>query len=415
MHRGRPMIGALRRKAAWTSLVSLLLAPLPALAGEGAATPAFYGSFDGRSPSPGEWLAAEPLPPELGLPDAQRQLRFLYGSADATGKHDGIAVSGALFLPAGPAPAGGWPIVAWAHGTVGIADHCAPSVAGRSQRDLDYLGAWLSAGFAIVATDYQGLGTPGAHPYLNNRAAAYGILDSVRAARTAVPGLANRILIVGQSQGAAAAISAAALAPAYAPDLGIIGTVATGVPNVAASLGDKNRAERRAADFDPAVAYLLYLAASASEADPSLDPASVIQPRAEPSLDAAGHLCALPLLARVRSEGLTQDEAIRPQFFDQFAAALAAAQYPSLALAQPLFIGIGEADIDTPGAGQLQIADMARAAGTAVETHVYPGRDHSSAVNPSFRDSSAFAKRLLSARRRGRLSACRCGGGPFTP
>lgn len=392
----RLMSGCMRRAAACTAVISLLLAPVPALAGEGAAVPTFYESFAGRSPSPGEWLAAEPLPTELGLPGAQRQLRFLYGSTDGTGKQDRLTVSAALFLPSGRAPEGGWPVVAWAHGTVGIADHCAPSIAGRSQRDLDYLGAWLSAGFAIVATDYQGLGTPGAHPYLNNKAAAYGILDSVRAARRGVAGLANRVLVVGQSQGAAAAISAAALAPDYAPDLGIIGTVATGVPNVAASLGNDNRAARRAADFDPAVAYLLYLAASASEADPALKADGAVLPAAQPALAAAADLCALPLLQRVRSEGLNQDEAIGSLFFERFAAALAAVQYPGLSLAQPLFVGIGEADIDTPAAGQLQIAEMARAAGTDVETHVYPGLDHSTAVNPSFRDSSAFAKRLLS-------------------
>ena len=395
MPSARLMNGSARRKAAWTSLISLLLAPVPALAVDGAAVPPLYESFAGRSPSPGEWLAAEPLPPELGLPGAQRQLRFLYGSTDGTGKRDRLAVSAVLFLPSGTAPQGGWPLVAWAHGTVGIADHCAPSIAGRSQRDLDYLGAWLSAGFAIVATDYQGLGTPGAHPYLNNKAAAYGILDSVRAARSAVPGLANRVLIVGQSQGAAAAISAAALAPDYAPGLAMIGTVATGVPNVAASLGDANRAARSAADFDPAVAYLLYLAASASDADPALNTDGAILPAAQSALAAARDLCALPLLQRVRSDGLTQDEAISPLFFERFAAALAAVQYPGLSLAQPLFIGIGEADIDTPAAGQVQIAEMARAAGTKVEVHVYPGRDHSSAVNPSFRDSSTFAKRLL--------------------
>jgi hypothetical protein len=70
---------------------------------------------------------------------------------------------------------------AWAHGTVGIADVCAPSWAGRSEPDITYLNHWLDQGYAVVASDYQGLGTPGGHPYLTTRPEAYSVLDSVRA------------------------------------------------------------------------------------------------------------------------------------------------------------------------------------------------------------------------------------------
>jgi Secretory lipase len=70
---------------------------------------------------------------------------------------------------------------AWAHGTVGSADVCAPSWAGRSERDITYLNPWLDQGYAVVASDYQGLGTPGGHPCLTTRPEAYSVLDSVRA------------------------------------------------------------------------------------------------------------------------------------------------------------------------------------------------------------------------------------------
>src|ERR1700677_1252030 len=59
-----------------------------------------------------------------------------------------IAVSGALYLPRGAPPEGGWPLLAWAHGTVGIADVCAPSWAGRSERDITYLNHSLDQGYA---------------------------------------------------------------------------------------------------------------------------------------------------------------------------------------------------------------------------------------------------------------------------
>jgi hypothetical protein len=71
--------------------------------------------------------------------------------------------------------------------------------AGRSDRDVQYLNAWFSAGFAVVATDYQGLGTPGGHPYLAAEPEAYGVLDSVRAVKGRDQ-IGDVVLIVGQSK-----------------------------------------------------------------------------------------------------------------------------------------------------------------------------------------------------------------------
>lgn len=85
---------------------------------------------------------------------------------------------------------------------MGFADQCAPSRRGPSKRDQAYLNAWLEKGFAVVATDYQGLGTEGVHPYLLYRPEAYSALDAARA----VIGdrsldIQNRIVLIGQSQG----------------------------------------------------------------------------------------------------------------------------------------------------------------------------------------------------------------------
>jgi dipeptidyl aminopeptidase/acylaminoacyl peptidase len=124
----------------------------------------FY-SWTGDVPrQPGTLLRHEPLPRGLMLENASSGRRILYSSTDGIRGQAPVAVSGAVFLPKGAAPAAGWPIVAWAHGTVGIADACAPSWRGRSQRDVAYLNAWLEQGYAVVATDYQGLGTPGGIP-----------------------------------------------------------------------------------------------------------------------------------------------------------------------------------------------------------------------------------------------------------
>ena len=137
-------------------------APDPAQ-GDGGVS-AFYTWQDDIPDKPGTMLRQEPLDSELGLVNAGQQLRILYSSTDGIGGKAPVAVSGAVFLPEGTPPAGGWPLVAWAHGTTGVADVCAPSWRARSSYENFYeavvLSTWLTAGYAVVATDYQGLGTP---------------------------------------------------------------------------------------------------------------------------------------------------------------------------------------------------------------------------------------------------------------
>ena len=137
---------------------------------------------------------------------------------------------GPLAIPKGKAPKGGWPVISWAHGTTGIADQCAPSRDGANQLIVSYayplLQRWLKAGYAVVRTDYEGLGTPGDHPYLIGRSEGDSVLDAVRAARKLDKRLGKRVVIAGHSQGGQSALFAASLAPKYTPDLKVRGTVA---------------------------------------------------------------------------------------------------------------------------------------------------------------------------------------------
>jgi alpha-beta hydrolase superfamily lysophospholipase len=89
------------------------------------------------------------------------------------------------------------------------------------------LSDYLKAGFVVAATDYEGLGTPGIHPYLLGASEGRGVLDAARAARH-LPGLdtSSTVMIYGHSQGGQAALFAGELAPTYAPDLHIAGVVA---------------------------------------------------------------------------------------------------------------------------------------------------------------------------------------------
>ena len=157
------------------------------------------------------------------LKGGARDALVLYRSTGVDGKS--VAVSGDVAIPRGKAPKGGWPVITWAHGTTGIADSCAPTrLDSAAQPSL--LAQWLKRGYAVLRTDYQGLGTPGVHPYLNGLAEGRSVLDIVRAARKLDKRIGKRIVIAGHSQGGHAALWAADLAPRYAPELKVRGTVA---------------------------------------------------------------------------------------------------------------------------------------------------------------------------------------------
>lgn len=346
---------------------------------------------------PGAMTASSPLPATLSLPDAGRALRITYLSTNGITGKGLIPVTEEIILPTGKAPPGGWPIVAWAHGTTGVANHCAPSCNPWSERNRKYLSAWMKRGFAVVGTDYQGYGTQNTHAYLNTRVEAYSVLDGVRAALSSVPGLQNKIMIVGQSQGGGAAFASASYAPDYAPDLNIRGTVATGVPYVSQELLQQMSASgAHETGFNPVVVYTLYLAQGLRGYDPDFKPETVFTDKAMPAYQAAADLCVYPLTDKARTEGLNFSNALKPGYQNALAPALTAMAYPTMKLKQPLFVGTGEVDQDVPPPLQLGLVKAACAAGTVVQAHIYKGLNHDQTVNASLPDSEAFTKAVMS-------------------
>lgn len=367
-------------------------APKPdPLQGDGRVS-AFYSWSQAIPGKPGKLLRSEPLEKTLSLPGAASQLRILYSSTDGIDGKTPVAVSGALFIPKGQAPAGGWPVVTWGHGTVGVADVCAPSWAGRSYRDVQYLTRWLNEGYAIVATDYQGLGVPGGHPLLNNRMAAYGILDAARAVIAGVPGLANKVLVVGQSQGGAGAFASAAYAPTYAPDLGLKGSVGTGVIY---TVGAKNVGEQDQDKVDASLAYGFYTLLAAQQYDPSIDPRDFYTDKALPLFEQARSTCLSSLVADVLGNGLTPANTRKANNGEQLKPWLAQVSYPTLKLAQPIFIGTGAEDKTPAAATQVALMQDACKTGSIVEGHLYKGLGHSETVNASLKDSLPFARKVF--------------------
>jgi len=171
-------------------------------------------------------------------PRGARAWAVLYHSRSADG-HD-VAVSGLVVAPPESARGGDRPVVAWAHGTAGLADRCAPSargLAGLRSFGREWLGPLLDRGYVVVATDYEGLGTPGVHPYLVGDSEAHSVLDAVRAARQLRHARAGgRAVLWGFSQGGHAVLWAGQLARSYAPELRVDGVVAVSPGGALAAL-----------------------------------------------------------------------------------------------------------------------------------------------------------------------------------
>lgn len=175
--------------------------------------------------APGTVLRSEPI----GDPPAgSRGWKILYISTSFTGRP--TAVSGMVFVAKTKAPAGGRNVIVSTPGTVGIASKCAVSTVGSKYwtTEIPGLTAFLQAGDVVVVPDYQGLGTPGPHPYLVGDSEAAASLDAVRAAHHFGPANAStRFVVSGTSQGGHAALFAGQRAGSYAPELKLEGVAAS--------------------------------------------------------------------------------------------------------------------------------------------------------------------------------------------
>ncbi|MBJ9260678.1 alpha/beta hydrolase [Citrobacter amalonaticus] len=333
------------------------------------------------------------LSEECGLSEAEEQYFLRYpsiSSVDGKTKREDTA---AVFIPYGVTPKEGWPVVVWAHGTVGVAYHCAPSLNIRSDRDKQYLNTWLSLGYAIVAPDYAGLGSTGLHHYLDACSEAWSVLDGVRSALKVFP-LKNDLIMVGQSQGAHAAFSSAGFQSHYAPELNIRATILTGTPYFEKNTSVKDvllsSTQGLLKNSDPMIPYVFYIYLSAADRDCSIIPSDYFQDKALPYLQQASRQCLSTLSEATLQAGLNAENTLKPGIESLFRTQIITLRYPTLKLLHPVFIGIGDKDINVPTSMQIRFAKAVKAAGTKTSMHLYKGLDHSGTVNPSLRDSLPF-------------------------
>src|SRR5580658_8519011 len=117
------------RSRASVAVLALALAALT-FAGPGSAAtlvpkglPSFYGVPTHIPSKPGSVIKYQKI---VDASVTGSTYRIMYTSLNVDNKP--VPVTGLVFVPKGPAPAGGFPVVTWGHGTNGMADLCAPSL-----------------------------------------------------------------------------------------------------------------------------------------------------------------------------------------------------------------------------------------------------------------------------------------------
>jgi pimeloyl-ACP methyl ester carboxylesterase len=334
------------------------------------------------------------------LANARYTKLVLYSSRTPQGAKD--AISGSVSVPKGKPPKGGWPVITWAHGTTGVADVCAPSrdfagnpnVTGEDYINND-LNAWLRAGYAVLRTDYEGLGTPGKHPYLIGVSEGRSVLDIVQAARQLDPKISRRYLIAGHSQGGHAALFAAGEAANWAPGLKLRGTVAFAP---ASHILDQ-------ASLLPALTTPSGLTALATLI---LDGASTQSSAINVNQILSDQVLAFyPLLQSQCLGRLGQSDelgGIPPSNLERSGADLSAlnpvlaAMNPNVRTAAPILIPQGESDTTVFPFFTNQLKDELIAGGDQVTYKTYPGTNHVGVVTAGEADALAFFQAQLPPR-----------------
>lgn len=350
---------------------------------------------DPLSAAAGTVTASEALPLDQWIPGTAAAKRITYVTTGAGNKP--ALSTGMVFVPEGTPPPGGWPVMSWAHGTVGLADQCAPSRNMPTERNRNYLSTWLDQGYAIVSTDYAGLGTPGGMPYLDGKVEAHNVVDMVRAGQHLDMNLSKTWVAIGQSQGGGAAITTARYATEFGPELDYRGAVGTGVPAYIENIGMVVAPGIPPVALPKAMsAYSMYIVAGLNTSQPELDLPSYFTERGRELLKKADDLCYAEFAEETEGT-IIGDILTRPLTANPNMPAILKEYMgmPETGFDKPFFMGQGLKDIDIVMPSTLIYAATLAANQQPLTFRTYP-TDHSGTMFASLPDTVPFVAGLFS-------------------
>ena len=322
--------------------------------------------------APGTLLRSEPF--TRGIPATAHGWRIVYATTDGSGS---ARLGSALVLAPRTASKTPRPIVAWTHGTTGVATGCAPSLLDEPFANTPALAEAIAAGWVVVATDYAGLGTPGVHGYLIGEDEARSTLDAVRAARELRVAMASdRFVLWGHSQGGHAALWSAARAPTHTPELSLAGVAAL------APASDLPALVRHAQREPVGKIISSFIVTAYAARYPELDADTMLRPGARwLARDMARRcLAGTRTLVSVGESLLLQDAIFAGDPTSGALGARLRENSADVAIAAPVWIAQGDRDELVLPAVQAAYVERRCKAGQALAYRLYPGRDHLSLV-----------------------------------
>lgn len=335
----------------------------------------FYAAPRDLPDEPGRLVRAEPF--TGGIPASAQGWRILYTTTGVDGEVR--VASGIVAVP--KEGDGQWPVIDWNHGTTGYAEHCAPSLQPRGMWSgaMYILPTLIAEGWAVVATDYIGLGTEGPHPYLVGPPSAHASLDSVRAARElADADLGARTVIWGHSQGGGAALWAGALARQYAPDVWVQGVAAL------APASDPAGLVQNISDVTGGSIFASYAFAAFSQIYPEIDYRGYVRPGAETALRQMSQRCLSDpaiIVSVAASLGMSTD----PGLFSRSPGSGELGEHlrdntAPLRSTAPVLLGHGGSDSIISVTAQSDFVARMCEAGQDVDFRIYDGYEHAGVV-----------------------------------
>lgn len=361
----------------------------------------FYRTAVPPSTKPGVLLRLEPFARDI--PANARAWRIAYTTTRAD---DTPSVASAIVLAPAAPTSGPRPVIAWAHGTTGIAPGCAPSLMRKPLANVPAVSGLMREGWVYVATDYAGLGAGSRHAYLIGDDAARSVLDAVRAARQLQDlALDDRVVIWGHSQGGHAALWTGMRAPAYAPDVRILGVAALAPASDLVAL----MASSPTSSFRKITASYLLQAYSALYPDVRVE--DYVSRAMRVAVADLAQRCVgdWPTLVSMLEATALPSQGIysRPPTTGALGARLAE-NTPRQPIAAPVLIAQGQADDLVLPAVQDSYVAARCAAGQPIDYRTYAGLDHLSLVAP---DSAAGSDLIAWSRDRfaGRNATSTCG------